>query len=283
MRSSDGREFRVVIAAGREPRRLSRGDRVTVNGYFSSGLFIANNVNITSNATAGTVRPGSTRATSLNGVVIGDLAGREFRMRSSDGREFRVVIAQGREPRRLSRGDRVTVNGYFSSGIFIANNVNITSNVGAYPLPRAGQGRVDLTGTVISKASSTRYGIRATNGINYAVQSSTRPASTVYVGNVIRVIGWRSGSTIRAERILLVRRSGTWTNQTGRTANFTGTVTRVARVFGVVGDLDVRSSNGVTYRVRTRNITNFRVGHRVRVIGTYSGATVNATSVTRIY
>jgi len=229
MRSSDGREFRVVIDQGREPRRLSRGDRVTVNGYFSSGIFIANNVSITRNVGNGN-RPyygtpnrpyygtpnrpysgGTTtgRSLSLSGIVIGDLAGREFRMRSSDGREFRVVIDQGREPRRLSRGDRVHVHGYFTSGIFIANNVNITSNrtVGGYNpgSPQYGNGQVTFTGTVANIDSSTKLWVRAYNGTTYEVVTSTPISRAISVGDVVRVNGYGTASSLRAGRVILVR------------------------------------------------------------------------------
>jgi len=291
MRANDGREFRVVIDRGREPQALTRNDRVTVNGYFTSGLFIAHSLTITRNQPAWGNRPGWSKQSSVSGIVTQDLAGREFRMRANDGREFRVIIDRGHEPRALSRNDRVTVRGYFSSGLFIAHSLTITQNRPVWGQgSHYGQGRVDLTGTVITKTSSTRYGIHATNGVNYAIQARRSPATTVGIGDVIRVIGWHSGSTITADRILMVRNVrnntwNTWPNQTmrsGQAVNFSGTVIRITRVFGLAGDLLVRAGNGRDYRVRSTNVTNFRVGNRVHVVGTYNNGAVNASSVTRI-
>jgi len=297
MRNNAGREFRVIIDAGREPRALSRNDRVSVKGYFSSGLFIANSLTMVNNnggMSGSVVR--SSQATSVSGTVMTDLRGREFRMRSDAGREFRVIIDAGREPRALSHGDRVQVRGHFHSGLFIANSLSMTRNMGrpGFVAPRGAGGypgarsaSVDFSGRVVSKSSSRNYVVRGMNGATYTVQSSRSPERTVVVGDTIRVYGRGSGRSVQADRILLVSHnggSGAWNNQNyrnGQAVSFSGTVLSVSRVVGMVGNLQVRGTNGRVYRVRASNAMSFRAGNRVRVFGTYSNGTVNASSIAR--
>jgi len=292
MRSTDGREFRVVIDAGREPRALSRNDRVTVNGYFTSGLFIANSLSIVANNAVGRPagRPmGNIRQPiTLSGVVTANLAGRQFRMRSTDGREFRVIINAGREPVALSRNDRVTVTGYFTAGNFIASSVSVTRNQGNWVPGSVRTGQRTFTGTVVSVGSATKMWVQASNGMTYEVVTRTPLSSAITVGDTVQVTGSGSAQSLQVSRVTLIRNNAyrnTWpgaVNQNGQAVNFAGTVVRVTRVFGSVGDLQVRGDNGQTYRVRASNATNFQYNNRVRVIGTYRNGTVQASSVTRL-
>jgi translation initiation factor IF-1 len=63
----------------------------------------------------------------LDGVVVNDLRGNRFSLRMSDGRTT-IVQLPGGEPDRLSRGDRVRVSGYFTSGYFTATSLSILRN-----------------------------------------------------------------------------------------------------------------------------------------------------------
>ena len=68
------------------------------------------------------------RATStLEGTVTADLRGNAFRLRPYRGSEVRVQV-RGGEPRRISRGDRVRVTGFYRDGVFHTSYVNIVRN-----------------------------------------------------------------------------------------------------------------------------------------------------------
>jgi len=161
--------------------------------------------------------------------VTQDLAGREFRMRANDGREFRVIINKGQEPRSLTRNDRVTVRGYFTSGLFIAQSLSITQNrpgwgnqtgsyPGSYPQGRPGyypqgrpgyypgtNGQVTFTGTVANIDSSTKLWVRAYNGTTYEVVTNNPISQAISEGDVVRVTGWGTSAALRATRVTLVQ------------------------------------------------------------------------------
>jgi hypothetical protein len=61
------------------------------------------------------------------GIVVNDLSGNAFVLRTLDGQQLRVQVPGG-EPTRISRGDRVRVHGFFSNGAFRAQNLTILRN-----------------------------------------------------------------------------------------------------------------------------------------------------------
>ena len=138
MAGPDGREIRVVMAQGREPRALSRGDRVEVTGRMTSGIFIANSLSIANNR-AGAGRPaygngrpaygqpGYTRPAygqpgngypySANGQVTftGTVANidssTKLWVRAYNGTIYEVLTSTPLSP-AITTGDTVRVNGY---------------------------------------------------------------------------------------------------------------------------------------------------------------------------
>lgn len=67
------------------------------------------------------------QSSTIEGVVVQDLNGNGFLVRTNHGRQIRV-IARGGEPRRISRGDVVRVYGFYAGNNFNAQNVSIIRN-----------------------------------------------------------------------------------------------------------------------------------------------------------
>ncbi|HEX8235243.1 MAG TPA: hypothetical protein VF600_04750 [Abditibacteriaceae bacterium] len=61
------------------------------------------------------------------GIVVDDLSGNAFLLRTIDGQQLRVQVPGG-EPNRISRGDRVRVYGFFNNGAFRAQSLTILRN-----------------------------------------------------------------------------------------------------------------------------------------------------------
>lgn len=73
------------------------------------------------------VRPVYQRARTLQGVVLNDLDGNDFTIRTNAGRTVRVLVPSG-EPSRLSRGDTVSVSGMYQGNTFSARSATILRN-----------------------------------------------------------------------------------------------------------------------------------------------------------
>jgi hypothetical protein len=67
------------------------------------------------------------QSSTIEGVVVQDLNGNSFLIRTNNGRQIRVV-ARGGESRRISRGDIVRAYGSFNGNSFNAQNVSIIRN-----------------------------------------------------------------------------------------------------------------------------------------------------------
>lgn len=63
----------------------------------------------------------------VEGIVVNDLSGNGFLLRTGGGQQLRVQVPGG-EPNRISRGDRVRVYGFFNNGAFRAQNLTVLRN-----------------------------------------------------------------------------------------------------------------------------------------------------------
>ncbi len=77
----------------------------------------------------GYVRPGyqNQNTRTLEGVVLNDLNGNDFTIRTNSGQTVRVLVPSG-EPGSLSRGDTVRVSGNNQGGTFVARSIDILRN-----------------------------------------------------------------------------------------------------------------------------------------------------------
>lgn len=273
MRTDRGITVRVRTRAN-EPRRLSAGDRVQVNGVVENGRLRADTVRLLENRT-----PSNINERLLSGVVSRDMRGDVFELRTDDGRTI-IVRAREDEPVRLTRGDRVSVQGRYSAnrGEFMAERIRITQNN-----DREVEGsRVSFPATVISVDSATRLQVRGDNGRTYTIDTRSAVSSNVDPGDRVRVVGVVRSGVVRAERVDLTDRGGRG-NTGQRRIDFSGTVVDGGSLWG--GNvLNVRGDNGRTYSVSVpRNSqSNFRRGDRVRVVGMQlENNRIQATSVIR--
>lgn len=75
----------------------------------------------------GYVRPGYQNNSVIQGVVVNDLRGNDFTIRTNGNQTVRVVAVNG-ESGRISRGDTVRVSGSYSGASFRASSVSILRN-----------------------------------------------------------------------------------------------------------------------------------------------------------
>jgi len=274
MRTDSGLPVRVRTVAN-EPRRLRVGDRVEVSGVAESGRLRADRVRILND------RNPSDNDRTLTGVVTRDLRGNIFEVRTDDGRTV-VVRAREEEPVRLTRGDRVFVQGRYNAnrGEFVADRIRITEND-----DRDVEGsRVNFPATVIAVDSATRLQVRGDNGRTYTVDTRSVVSSNVDPGDRVRVSGTVRNGIIRADRVELTDRGGTRNPIGQRRMDFSATVIDGGSLWGA-NVLTVRGDNGREYRVSVprSSQSGFRRGDRVRIVGTQlEDNRIQATSVTRL-
>ncbi len=279
VRADDGRTYRV-ITNNQEPGWVTNGDRVTVRGKLDTSdrtLIIATSVTHP-NGVGGV---GNGLNVTLSGIVTRDPAGNQFSLRTDDGRTYRV-ITNNQEPGWLTNGDRVTVRGKrtaANSTLIIATSVTHPNGTGV----GAGTGQsVSIGGVVTRDRSGNQFTLRADNGQTYRVTTTNREPGWLTNGDRVIV----RGRFDARDRDLIIATSvdhpaGTVrTNNTGGNAavNFFGRVETVSNN-GLIRTLRVRGDNGAVYVVTYRNLQTFRVGDRVRVIGTFSNGKVTASSV----
>lgn len=272
LRSDNGQTYRV--RANNEPDSLSVGDRVQVRGDLTDGVLRANSVRILDqNNDDYNDNNGATRT--INGVVTRDVSGRRFEIRAENGRTYMVTTSRP-EPIRLTVGDRVQVRGYFSNNdrtTFLADSVRITqdddrSNTGV-------GSQVDFQGTVVSVQSNTRLIVRGANDRTYTVDTTNGISSSISTGDRVRVSGYGRARNVSSATVSLLRDSGT--AGYGKSVEFNGIIAKIGQRRGI---LTVKANNGKTYQVSAINNSDFRVGARVRVVGTSSNGVVTASSVT---
>jgi len=295
LRTDSGRTLRVQ-ANNTVPRNLSNGDRVSVYGYASNnGMFIGESVRVLSSAGRDGrdgwwnrdrddrdeygeddwYRRDVNTERTVSGVVTRDLGGNAFELRTDDGRLVTVRARNG-EPARLTRGDRVVVQGRFNTNRneFVSDSVRITRNeVG---------GRVNFPGTVTSVDSANRLRVRGDNGRTYTIATRSGLPSSLRSGDRVRVTGDVRRGIVAADRIQVLNRNDDRRNRDDddKRISFTGVVTEVA---WLGSSLTVRRDDGKEFRLTTpRNAGSFRRGDRVRVVGIrLDNNRVQADTVTR--
>ncbi len=270
IRTDKGTTYRVI--ARDKPVRLSTGDRVEMRGWTENNFFIASSVKILSN------RDWDDRGQSitLNGVVLADFQGESFQLRGTNGRTY-IVVARN-EPLRLSRNDRVQVQGRLDRDgrTIFADKVNILDN---RPPEQNESGKLSFYGTVTRVASAYRIDVRADNNRNYAVNAVNRIASGISFGDRVHIVGTFIGNdTVRANQVKIT--SNIQSGSRGSVVNFPGRIESVNYSQGIA-TLRVRGDNNVSYLVRYRTKAKFSVGQRVRVAGRVNNGVVVATSITR--
>jgi len=192
VRADNGRTYHVVFHRNaNEPRRLSRNDRVEVSGSQDRDVLIADDVRILDNR-GGNNRNDRNDTRTLTGVVTKDFSGDNFEMRADNignGRTIRVD-ARGDEPRRLSRGDTVTVTGRFSNNDrdrFVAESVRILDNRGNNG--RNDRDNITREGVVTEDMSGDRFRMRLDNGRSVVVQERRGESQRLSRGDRVTVVG----------------------------------------------------------------------------------------------
>jgi len=284
IRTDSGLPVRVRTRSN-EPRRLSVGDRVEVSGFAERGFLRADNVRLLDDRN----NPRDTNQRTVTGTVTRTTANPDdFEVRFDSGRTALVRARRAREQQgtlsRVSRGDRVVLDGRFSSTgtEFIANRIRITRDRDTNGDVEGS--RVSFPATVISVDSATRLQVRGDNGRTYIVDTRSVVSSNVDPGDRVRVVGVVRSGVVRAERVDLTDRVGRGSTNGQRRIDFAATVIEGGSLWG--GNmLNVRGDNGRTYSVSVpRNSqSNFRRGDRVRVVGLQlENNRIQATSVTRL-
>lgn len=193
-----------VISRDREPKRLSKGDRVELRGDFEKELFIADRVRILDNRDGnngngnngnGNNGGNDNRATRLEGRVTKDFFGRDFEILGDNGLRTRVRSLRA-EPIRLSRGDVVEVRGAFEGRLFMAREVNIQRN--------EDRQKVDFPATVTRRTDAGRITVRGDNGRNYVVISNSSLLKFDKEDRV-RIKGFINGDIVAADSVILLK------------------------------------------------------------------------------
>jgi cytochrome c-type biogenesis protein CcmE len=278
LRADDGRTYRV-ITNNQEPGWLTNGDRVTVRGRTESRdrtLIIATSV----------VQQGNTSnsgglSVNLSGVVTRDPVGNQFTFRADDGRTYRV-ITNNQEPGWLTVGDRVTVQGRVDARdrtFIIATNVTHPNGTSGNGLGQS----ISMQGVVTRDRAGNQFTFRSDAGQTYRVTTTNREPGWLTNGDRVLV----RGRLDARDRDLIIATSvdhaaGTASSTSGGdlAVNFWGRVELVTNN-GLIRSLRVRGDNGGAYAVTYRNLSAFRVGDRVHVIGTSHNGVVTASSISR--
>ena len=256
LRRTNGQRIRVVVN-GREPKRLSVGDRVRVTGSFrrnDADVFRADTVQILDNQNSNTSR-------TFNGRVTDVESDQRFNM-VSDGKTYNVT-ASSRLPRRLEEGDTVRVYGRRSGDNDIVNaTVVVTRNTGNNNNNNNNNNNRDtFIGRVTDVQSNQRFDILV-NGTTYNVTTSSRLPRDLDKGDNVRVVGRRTGDN----DIVNATVTGIQGNNTEGT--FIGRVTEIrsSQRFDVL-------VNGKTYNVTTtsRLPRDLNKGDNVRIYGRRTG------------
>jgi translation initiation factor IF-1 len=249
---------------------------VEVRGWREGNIINADSVRVISAGANTGTNPGE-RLT-LSGVVTQNVSGNDFYFRANDGRPFRVRTRSA-EPRWIVAGARIEVRGLRDRNerdLIYADSLRQLSNQNS-----SVDRRVSFLGTVSRLQSQTRFNVLAKDGRTYTVSATGISHSRISVGDRVRVVGLPTTdrTTIAAESVTMVSDGNTGTASStanGTAVNFPG------RIDAVGSTLRVRGDNGQSYVVRFSAWQKFRVGDRVRVIGTVKNGVVTASSVTNL-
>ena len=239
----------------------------------------------------------------LEGVVVNDLAGRNFVLRLDNGRTIRVRLDE-REPRRLSQGDRVRVQGSFDQTnrdnrdntryndrlVFRATEVRVIrdrnnnnrNNNNNY------NGQRTLNGIVTSVRSDRSFTLSALNR-TFDVTSSSRLPRGLREGNIIRVSGEVRGDNISDADVTVLSQGNVNGNyRGGYNGNTNGSSSNNVNVNFPATVIDsnernntlrVRGENGREYIVATREADNWDRGDRVRIKGRVQNGVIVADDI----
>ncbi len=279
LRSDNGRTY-VIVTHDIAVTQLTNGDRVEVRGYLDRNILVARRVTLL--RSGGGYRDDG-RFVTVRGTVNSNSGRDQFDLRADDGRFVRV-ISRNRLP-QFSYGDRVEVQGRFNGTILMADTVRLLRSDDRDDRDYGyGYRRFDFPGTVVwverlgIYRDSTRLRVRGDNGRTYTMEYRGRLSSGINSGDRVRVTGSVSsrGDLIADHVRLLDDRDG---DGQRREVNFPGIVESVRQ-----GDdfLYVRGDDGRLYLVRYHDANRFRRYERVRVIGTFDGRFVQATSIRRL-
>lgn len=194
-----------------------------------------------------------------------------FDLRASDGRTYRVIGSDNNDRFDVGYGQRVEVQGSLSQDIIIATRVRRDGGGGSQ------NWRVDFPATVYSVSGFNRLTVRASNGGRYTIESRYRLPQSLSYGDFVRIVGTWNGTVVNAEQITVLRDDSGYGSR-DRNVDFPGIVTFVDNTRNA---LSLRGDNGITYTVSYNNADKFTQNERVRVIGSFDGYTVRATSVSR--
>ncbi|RYX85875.1 hypothetical protein EON83_03725 [bacterium] len=263
---------RIVRVKSDSYANLRNGDFVTARGDLRGGTFYAEFVNRQDDNVRG--NQGRETQISFRGEIIDFDGARGFRVRADNGRIY-LVRTNIDLSRRVSRGDRVAVQGRFDGSFVRANNNDIQ-------FERNGNGNGNgnnynngrsLRGVVNDVRGNREFDLRV-DGRIVRVQSDSY--LNLRRGDIVEVRGTVRGNTLFADQV--IRRDDNIFNNNGRNdrINLRGEVVEVEGR----SSLRVRAENGRVYSVRTNGYLNSRIsrGDRISVQGTFDGSFVRANS-----
>ena len=244
---------------------LRPGDYVVVRGDLRGNTFYADRVNRQDDNVRG--NQGRETNITIRGEVVQVEGPQALRVRADDGRVY-AVRTTGYLNNRISRGDRVQVQGRFDGSFVRAddNDVDLLRNDNTYN----GQGRA-YQGIVNEVRGNRDFDLRV-NGQLLRVQSDSY--LNLRRGDLVDVRGTVRGGVLYAETVN--RRDDNLYNNNGRDQriDFRGEVIEVEGR----SSLRVRADNGRVYTIRTNGDLNNRIsrGDLIRVRGTFDGSFVRA-------
>lgn len=223
------------------------------------------------------------RSTTLTGVIVRDLPGNRFEIRTSNNRTYRVMT-RSNEPLRLTRGDQVSISGRIvgNNRIIIADRVRITRNDDQ----NQNGSRVEFTARVQDVRSQRELIVRTSDGRTLRVRTSFDLSSRIDDGDRVRIVGRLQNNVVDASRVDLSNNSNNDDDfgnddNNGNNIDFKGRV-ESSRSFLGQRIITVRADNGTTYRVRSTDNQRFDNGDRIRVRGDLRSGIVFANDIDRI-
>ena len=272
--------YNVIVRDG-EPNNFRSGRAVEATGYWKDGAFHADSVRMNGNN-----NDNNWNERKLQGTVLSDNGNRRFSMRLDNGRNVDVIYDE-RNPRRLSRGDKVEVEGRWDRNsqsnsrddVFRANSVRILNN-------DSNTNERTLRGVIVTDNDNRRFVLRTYDRRDITVVSDERNPRRLSRGDTVEVEGrWDRNergnardNVFRANSVRIVSNTGNNNGNNNDTrVDFRGEITRASQVGGS-WDYIVRSQ-GRDYPVRFNE--KFRIGDRVRVVGVLRNGRVTASDIDR--
>jgi len=202
-RGDDGRNYIADIDRGREPGRLSVGDRVEVRGRLDNALVQNATVRILSNSNNGNDYGdgsyGGQRTVNFPGTVVRVNSKNTLRVRGDNGQEYEITT-KDRLASSIRDGSRVRVsgqaNGFYVTGAYVTGEGS--ADVYRRDDNNSSAGNIDFNGTVES-TSLTSFRVRGDNGQVYEVQY--RGSILLRRDQRVRVRGTFDGRIVTASNV----------------------------------------------------------------------------------